>query len=226
MTPLIKICGLSTAESLDAALEAGADFVGLVRYPRSPRHLTLDQARELSARAKGRAERVALTVDADDTELSAIVDAIDPDLLQLHGDESRERVAAVRALFGRPVMKAVGIAGPADLDRAAAYAKVADFVLLDAKPPKIAEALPGGNGVTFDWGLLAGLDLGGRFMLSGGLAPENVAEAIRLTGTRAIDVSSGVERRPGEKEPDKIEAFVRAARAAWSAAERKKDKVP
>lgn len=218
MHSLVKICGLSTPETLDAALGAGADYVGFVRYPRSPRHLTLEQGRALSAKAKGRAERVALTVDAGDGELSAIVEALDPDLLQLHGEETPERVAEVRARFRRPVMKAVGIAGPADLDRIATYAKVADRILLDAKPPKAAEALPGGNGVAFDWGLLAGLDLKGPFMLSGGLAPENVAEAIRLTGAQALDVSSGVERRPGEKDPDKIEAFVRVARAAWALA--------
>ena len=228
MSPLVKICGLNSLAALDAALQAGADLVGFVRYPRSPRHIGLEEGRALAERARGKALRAALTVDADDAELAAIVEALDPDILQLHGEETPARVAAVRGRFGRPVMKAVGIAGPADLDRLAAYADMADRLLLDAKPPRSAEALPGGNGLPFDWGLIAGLDLSRPFMLSGGLAPENVAEAIRLTGARALDVSSGVERRPGEKDPAKIEAFVRAARAAWAEAEARpetKDKV-
>jgi phosphoribosylanthranilate isomerase len=228
MTPLVKICGLNSLEALDAALDAGADLVGFVRYPRSPRHLSLGEGRALSARAKSKAMRAVLTVDADDQELAAIIEALDPDILQLHGEETPERVAAVRARFGRPVMKAVGIAEPADLERLAAHADVADRLLLDAKPPKRAEALPGGNGLAFDWRLVAGLDLATPFMLSGGLTPENVAEAIGLTGARALDVSSGVERRPGVKDPEKIGAFVRAARAAWAESEappETKDKV-
>jgi phosphoribosylanthranilate isomerase len=223
--PLVKICGLNSLAALDAALQAGADLVGFVRYPRSPRHLTLDEGRELSARAKGKAVRVALTVDADDEELANILEALDPDLLQLHGEETPERVAEVRSRFGRAVMKAVGIAEKADLGRLAAYAEIADRILLDAKPPKTAEALPGGNGLAFDWRLVAGLDPKLSFMLSGGLAPENVAAAIGLTGARALDVSSGVERAPGEKDPERIEAFVRAARAAWADLDKAKDKV-
>ena len=225
MQPLVKICGLNSLAALDAALQAGADLVGFVRYPRSPRHLTLDEGRELSARAKGKAVRVALTVDADDEELANILEALDPDLLQLHGEETPERVAEVRSRFGRAVMKAVGIAEKADLGRLAAYAEIADRILLDAKPPKTAEALPGGNGLSFDWRLVAGLDPKLSFMLSGGLAPENVAAAIGLTGARALDVSSGVERSPGEKDPARIEAFVRAARAAWADLDKRKDKV-
>jgi phosphoribosylanthranilate isomerase len=225
MTPLVKICGLNSVEALDAALSAGADLVGFVRYPRSPRHLGLDEAGSLSARAKGRALRVALTVDASDEELSNIVAAIDPDILQLHGDEAPARVAAIRARFGRPVMKAVGIAEESDLAALGRYAEVADRLLLDAKPPKNAEALPGGNGLAFDWRLVAGLDPALAIMLSGGLAPENVAAAIALSGARALDVSSGVERRPGEKDPEKIERFVRAARAAWAGLDKPKDKV-
>jgi phosphoribosylanthranilate isomerase len=221
LTPLVKICGLNSLEALDAALDAGADLVGFVRYRRSPRHLGLEKGRVLSLRAKGKALRVALTVDADDAELGAIVAALDPDILQLHGDETPARVAAVRARFGRPVMKAVGIAEPADLDGLAAYASIADRILLDAKPPKRAEALPGGNGLAFDWRLVAGLDPKTPFMLSGGLTPDNVAEAIRLTGARALDVSSGVERRPGEKDPAKIAAFVHSARGAWASSETK-----
>ncbi|MGO4706366.1 phosphoribosylanthranilate isomerase [Microvirga sp. 2MCAF38] len=217
MTTLIKICGLSTPETLDAALDAGADLVGFVRFAKSPRHVNLDQGRDLARRAKGRAGRVALVVDAEDAELADIVEALDPDLLQLHGHETPERVAAIRARFGRPVMKALGIAEAADLEAISAYREVADRILLDAKPPRTADALPGGNGLPFDWRLLGGLDPAIAFMLSGGLNPQNVAEAIRLTGARAVDVSSGVESRPGLKDPAKIEAFIKAARVALAA---------
>jgi phosphoribosylanthranilate isomerase len=221
VTPLIKICGLSTPESLDAALDAGADMVGFVRFPKSPRHVDLAGGRVLSARAKGKAHRVVLVVDADDAALAAAVDALDPDVIQLHGSETPERVAEVRARFGRPVMKAVGIAEKADLPGLERYRGGVERVILDAKPPRTAGALPGGNGVAFDWGLLAGLDPTLPFMLSGGLDPQNVASAIALTGARAVDVSSGVETRPGHKDPAKIEAFVRAARAALSASHSK-----
>lgn len=215
MTALVKICGIGTPEALDAALEAGADLIGLVRYPKSPRHVSLDEGRSLSQRARGRALRVALLVDPDDAEVAATIEALDPDLLQLHGSETPERVEAIRARFGRPVMKAIGVGAAADLSRAAAYPS-AERILLDAKPPTGAGALPGGNGVAFDWSLLAGVDPGVSFMLSGGLDPDNVAQAIALTGARAVDVSSGVERRPGDKDPARIEAFVRAARAAFA----------
>jgi phosphoribosylanthranilate isomerase len=217
MTSLVKICGIGSVEALDAALGAGADMIGLVRFPRSPRHLSLEDGRALSARAKGKAERVALVVDADDASLAAVVDAFDPDLLQLHGSETPERVAGIRARFGRPVMKAVGIADAADLAALDAYAPVADRIILDAKPPAAAEALPGGNGLAFDWRLIAGLDLQKPFMLSGGLRPDNVGAAIRLTRAGGVDVSSGVEIGPGRKDPNKIAAFVKAARAGFSA---------
>jgi len=207
----IKICGLSTPETLDAALGAGADWVGFVRFARSPRHVELEAARALSRRAKGRAGRVVLLVDPDDAALAAAIEAIAPDLIQLHGRESPERVAAIRAATGLPVMKALGIAGPADLAAIPAYAAVADRLLLDAKAPPGA-ALPGGNGVRFDWSLLAGADLPAGLMLSGGLGPENVAEALARTGLRAVDVSSGVESAPGIKDPARIAAFVTAAR--------------
>jgi phosphoribosylanthranilate isomerase len=223
MDPLVKICGINSVEALDAALGAGADMVGLVRFDRSPRHLGLEEGRALSARARGKALRVALVVDADNAALAEIVDAFDPDLLQLHGSETPERVAEVRARFGRPVMKAVGIASADDLRAIEAYGMVADRLLLDAKPPAAAKALPGGNGMPFDWRLIAGLDAAKPVMLSGGLDGDNVAAAVALTGVRAVDVSSGVERRPGEKDPDKIAAFVRAARAAFADIE--KDKV-
>ena len=214
MSAHVKICGINTVPALDAALAAGAEWIGLVRYPRSPRHVELEQGRALSERARGRTARVALLVDPDDAALEAVVEALDPDLLQLHGAETPERIAAIRARFGRPVMKAVGIGEAADLERLSAYAAVADRLLLDAKPPRDSNALPGGNGLAFDWRLLTGLDLQKPFMLSGGLTPDNVAAAVRLTGAPAVDVSSGVERRPGEKDPDKIAAFVKAARSA------------
>jgi phosphoribosylanthranilate isomerase len=224
MNPIVKICGLTSLAALDAALAAGADMVGLVRFEKSPRHLGLEQGRALSLRARGKAERVALVVDADDAALDAVVAAFDPDLLQLHGAETPERVAAIRARLKRPVMKAIGIASAADLAAVAAYEGVADRLLLDAKPPADAEALPGGNGVPFDWRLIAGLDAAKPVMLSGGLDGDNVAAAIALTGVKAVDVSSGVERRPGDKDPMRIEAFIKAARAAFAAL-RSEDKV-
>jgi len=207
----IKICGLSTPETLDAALGAGADWVGFVRFARSPRHVELEAARVLSRQAKGRAGRVVLLVDPDDAALAAAIEAIAPDLIQLHGRESPERVTEIRAATGLPVMKALGIAGAADLAAIPAYAAVADRLLLDAKAPPGA-ALPGGNGVRFDCSLLAGAALPAGLMPSGGLGPENVAEALARTGLRAVDVSSGVESAPGIKDPARIAAFVTAAR--------------
>lgn len=211
MAPLIKICGLSTEDTLDAALDAGAGRVGLVFFPRSPRHLAIPRAAALAARARGRAAVVALTVDADDGTLDEIVAAVGPDMLQLHGRETSERVAGVRARFGRPVVKVLGVSEAADVSQAPAWAEVADEVMFDAKPPKGATR-PGGNGVAFDWSLLAGLDLPVPFMLSGGLGPHNVGEALRATRAPAVDVSSGVETAPGVKSPELIAAFVRAAR--------------
>ncbi|MCJ2036020.1 phosphoribosylanthranilate isomerase [Methylobacterium sp. J-068] len=207
----IKICGLSTPATLDAALKAGADLVGFVHFPRSPRHVGLEAGRLLSARAKGRSERVVLLVDPDDALVAAAVAALDPDWIQLHGRETPERVAAIRAATGRPVMKAIGIASRADLDAVAAHAARADRILLDAKAPPGAD-LPGGNGHAFDWALLDDAALPAGYMLSGGLTPETVADALAQTGARAVDVSSGVETRPGEKSPDRIAAFIAAAR--------------
>ncbi len=215
MEPLVKICGLSTVETLAAALDAGADRVGLVFYPKSPRHVSIEHAMTLAAMARGRAAIVALTVDARDDTLAAIVAAIDPDMLQLHGRESPNRVAAIRAQFGRPVIKAIGVATSQDLATAPDYAAVADELLFDAKPPPGAK-LPGGNGIAFDWHILATLDLEVPFMLSGGLTPGTVGEALRITRAQAIDVSSGVESAPGIKQPELIVAFVAAARAAGS----------
>lgn len=215
--PLVKICGLKTAEALDAALAAGADMVGFVRFARSPRHVALDVGRALSREAAGRALRVLLLVDPTDAELDEAVAAIEPDLVQLHGRESPERTAEVAARAGCPVMKALPVADAADLDRIDRYRGSADRILLDAKPPPDA-VLPGGNGIAFDWTLLASLGRpDGRLVLSGGLSPRNVAEAIAVSGLAAVDVSSGVESRPGIKDPAKIAAFVEAARAAFAA---------
>jgi phosphoribosylanthranilate isomerase len=216
MSHIIKICGLSTRESVEAALDAGADMIGLVRYERSPRHVSLEVGRALSQAAKGRAVVVALTVDPDDAELDAIMQSLAPDLLQLHGHESPARVAEIRERAGIPVMKAIGIADGADLAAIPAYAAVSDRLLLDAKPPRDAGALPGGNGLAFDWRLIDALDPGLDFMLSGGLSPQNVAEAVALANVSGIDVSSGVESAPGVKDPERIAAFVHAARAAWA----------
>ena len=207
----IKICGLSTEHTLDAALALGVDWIGLVHFPRSPRHVDLNRAAALSSRAKGRAERVVLLVDPDDMLLADAIAAVDPDLIQLHGQESPERVAAIRALTRRPVMKALGLAAPADLAPLIAYAAVADRILLDAKAPADA-ALPGGNGRRFDWTILAGRYLPQDTMLSGGLDAANVAEALARTQLGAVDVSSGVEAAPGIKDPERIAAFVAAAR--------------
>jgi len=209
----IKICGLKTPEALDVALESGADLVGFVFFGPSPRNLDLATARTLGARVQGRAGKVALSVDATDDALFDIVAALKPDMLQLHGTETPERVVAVRTRFGLPVMKALPIAERSDLSPIRLYANVADRLIFDARAPKDATR-PGGLGKSFDWTLLKGIDVGVPYMLSGGLTVENVADAIRITGAPGVDVSSGVERAPGEKDPDKIRAFIRAARAA------------
>jgi phosphoribosylanthranilate isomerase len=216
MSLMVKICGLKTPEALDVALESGADMVGFVFFPPSPRHLALAAARALGERVQGRAGKVALTVDADDATLAGVVEALKPDLLQLHGVETPERVTALRARFGLPVMKAVPIAERKDLARIELYKKVADRLIFDACAPQDATR-PGGLGTPFDWTLLKGIDPGIPFMLSGGLDAGNVAEALRITRAPGVDVSSGVERAAGEKDPDKIRAFIRAARAAEAA---------
>lgn len=213
MSLIVKICGLSTPQTLDAALDAGADMVGFVFFPPSPRHLQFDAARALGQRVRGRARKIALTVDADETFLQSIVEALRPDILQLHGSESVAQIAAIRQKFGLPVMKAVPIAVKDDLARIDIYAGVADRLLFDARAPRDATR-PGGLGNTFDWHLLKNVRPGVPFILSGGLDAGNVGEALRITRASAIDVSSGVERTPGVKDPDKIKSFVRAARAA------------
>ncbi|HZL29831.1 MAG TPA: phosphoribosylanthranilate isomerase [Pseudolabrys sp.] len=209
----IKICGLRTPETLDVALESGADQVGFVFFDKSPRHLGLEAARVLGAQVAGRAAKVALTVNANNETLASIVEALKPDMLQLHGSETPERVGVIRSRFGLPVMKALPIATRADLSPIREYANVADRLLFDARAPQRATR-PGGLGKTFDWTLLAGLTAGVPFMLSGGLDADNVAEAIRITRADGVDVSSGVERAPGEKDLDKIRAFIHAARVA------------
>ena len=214
----IKICGLRSEETLAAALEAGADLVGLVFFPRSPRHLSLEDGARLARLARGRVPVVALTVDADDLLLDGIAETVRPDLLQLHGRETPSRVAEIRARFGGPVVKALGVADAADLEAAHAYSGAVDRFLLDAKPPKGATR-PGGNGLAFDWRLLAGLDLGRPLMLSGGLTAINVAEAVRIARPQGVDASSGVESAPGIKDPARIAAFIAAAREAAAALE-------
>jgi phosphoribosylanthranilate isomerase len=213
MPLLVKICGLKTPEALDAALEAGADMVGFVFFPPSPRNVDYEAARMLSERVGGRALKVALSVDATDEQLAAAIEALEPDLLQLHGKETPERVAMVRSRFRLPVMKALPIAKRADLAPIRLFDRVADRLIFDARAPREATR-PGGLGRSFDWRLLENVKPGLPFMLSGGLDAENLAEPLRLTGAPGVDVSSGVERAPGEKEPEKIRAFVRAARAA------------
>jgi phosphoribosylanthranilate isomerase len=211
MTTKVKICGLRTEAALDAALAGGADYVGLVFFPPSPRNVTPEAAKVLAAKARGRAKVVALMVDPDDALIDTVVAAAAPDLLQLHGDETPERVAAIRARWGRPVMKALAVATAEDARAAARYQAVADLILFDARAPADSTR-PGGNGAPFDWRVLLGVSDGLPFVLSGGLTPDNVAEAIRLTGAAIVDVSSGVESSPGEKDPELIRRFLDAAK--------------
>jgi len=219
MPLLVKICGLRSHEAVDVALDAGADQVGFVFFAPSPRNLAYGAARALGERVKGRAEKVALTVDATDKMLGEIVEAVRPDMLQLHGSETPERVVAVRTRFGLPVMKAMPIEDRASLSSIRLYANVADKIIFDARAPRDATR-PGGLGKPFDWRLLEGVDPGIPFMLSGGLDVGNVADALSITRAPGVDVSSGVERIPGEKDPDKIRAFVRTARQADAALNR------
>lgn len=212
MSTRVKICGLRTAEAMAAALEARADLVGLVFFPPSPRSVTLEEAVPLADYARGFAAIVALLVDADDALLDRIVAEVNPDMLQLHGAETPARVAAVRERTGKPVMKAVKVRSREDALAALAFRGIADLVLFDAAPPRGADR-PGGHGRTFDWSLLDGVRDEVPFVLSGGLTPDNVREAIRATGATVVDVSSGVETAPGVKDAGLIRAFVRAARS-------------
>ncbi|MCK1393142.1 phosphoribosylanthranilate isomerase [Bradyrhizobium sp. 1] len=218
MSLLVKICGLSTRETLDVALDAGADMVGFVFFPPSPRHVSLETGRDLGRQVTRRALKVALTVDADDAMLDNIMDALSPDIFQLHGSESVARLRDIKQKFGRPVMKAVPVETAADLTVLSGYAAVADCILFDARAPKDATR-PGGLGAPFDWHLLENLDLKLPYMVSGGLHVDNVAEAVRVTRAGGVDVSSGIESTPGVKDPEMIKAFIRAARATQDASQ-------
>ena len=209
----VKICGLSQPEHVRAAAQAGATYVGFVFFPKSPRNVTLEQARALAVDTPVGVAKVALVVNADDTMLDALTAQVPLDMLQLHGSETPQRVSEVKARYGLPVMKAVGVAGAEDLAALDTYSAVADQLLVDAKPPK-GGALPGGNGLAFDWELLRGRKYWTvPWMLAGGLTPDNVSEALRLTGARQVDVSSGVESAPGVKDPELIKSFVTSAKS-------------
>lgn len=208
---LVKICGLTEDEGLDAAIDAGADFLGLVFFPRSPRFITPQDAGELFQYLPEDLKVVGLFVDPSFEEIEQVLNAVRLDMIQLHGHETPERVEEIRLEFGHPVMKALPVATTADLDAAMAYAEVADWLLFDAKPPPDADR-PGGNAASFDWTLLAGRSWPCPWMLAGGLTPDTVAEAIRISGATAVDVSSGVERSPGIKDPELVEHFIRAAK--------------
>lgn len=208
----VKICGLRTVADVEAVAQAGAAYMGLVFFPKSPRNLSLEQGRELALAAPVGLAKVALVVNPDDASLDAIVDAMPLDMIQLHGQESPDRVAEVRARYGLPVMKALGVATEQDLSALMDYSLAADQLLIDAKP--VQGELPGGNGLTFDWRLLVGRKWLKPWMLAGGLHAANVAEAVRLTGARQVDLSSGVESAPGVKDHAKIRAFMAAVRGA------------
>jgi phosphoribosylanthranilate isomerase len=207
----VKICGVRAPAIIEAAADAGADFVGLVLVAKSPRHLELEAARVLAAIARGKIGTVAVMVDPDDALIDGVIERVRPDLLQLHGSETPKRVAAIRTRTGLPVMKAIPVAKAVELADADAYAGSADYILFDAKASPEA-TLPGGNGVPFDWQILTGL--ASPFALSGGLTPENVGQAIALTGAALVDVSSGVELAPGVKDADLVKSFIRAAKSA------------
>ena len=207
----VKICGITDDDAMDAAIEAGADYVGLVFYPPSPRAVTAERAAELVEFAPGEVTKVGLFVDPDDALLDRVLTRVRLDLLQLHGHETPERIEAIRLEYGLPVMKVIPVASALDLAAAEPFLAVTDRLLFDAKPPKGA-TLPGGNAVSFDWTVLKGRSWGVPWMLAGGLTPANVAEAVRISGATAVDVSSGVESAPGVKDAAKIRAFIRAAR--------------
>ena len=211
MTCAVKICGLSSPDDVDAAVGAGADMVGFVFFPPSPRSLTVETAAALAPRVPYDVTRVALSVDADDAFLQAIVLQVGPDMMQLHGDETPDRVTEIRNRYGLPVMKAVAISGPEDVKRAYDYGVVADQLLFDARPPQGADR-PGGNALVFDWSLIASKNWGVPWVLAGGLTPKNVVEAIAASGASAVDVSSGVENAAGAKDAKKISAFIKAAK--------------
>ena len=215
MSAEVKICGLKTLDDLEAAIAAGASHYGMVFFPRSPRNVAHTDAARLSEAGRGRIKSVALVVDATDAEIDAVISAANPDMIQLHGREPPKRAAEIRQRTARPVIKAISVEREGDAENASSYRDAADLILFDAKPPRgMLGALPGGNGLTFDWRLLSPLRGNMRFMLSGGLNAGNVADAIALTGAAIVDVSSGVETAPGEKDAALIHQFVRASRAA------------
>lgn len=207
----VKICGLTEDEGLDAAVDNGADFLGLVFFPRSPRFISPAEAGELFQYLPEELKVVGLFVDPAFEDIERVLNSVRLDMIQLHGAETAERIEEIRLEFGHPVMKAVPVATAADLDAARDLAEVADWLLFDARPPKDADR-PGGNAAAFDWTLLAGRHWPCPWMLAGGLTPDNVAEAIRVSGARAVDVSSGVESAPGVKDPDKVARFIKAAK--------------
>ncbi|RWP39818.1 MAG: phosphoribosylanthranilate isomerase [Mesorhizobium sp.] len=209
----IKICGLKTDKALAAALAGGASHVGFIFFAKSPRYVEPAEAGRLREAATGKPKAVAVTVDAGDAFLDEIVEKMQPDMLQLHGSETPERVAEIKARYGLQVMKALSVSEAADLERIRPFVGIADRFLFDAKPPKGSE-LPGGNGIAFDWHILAGLDAGVDYMLSGGLNAANIGDALRLANPPGLDISSGVESAPGVKDPALIEQFFRAVRAA------------
>lgn len=213
MPVIAKICGLKTPEAVDAAVEGGAALVGFVFYPPSPRSVDPAIVRRLCARVPAGVRKVGLLVDASDARIAEILDACPLDVLQLHGKETPERVAEISTRFGKAVIKAIPVSEAADLDRAAAYEAVADYLMFDAKPPKsMVGALPGGNALSFDWTLLANRRFAQPWFLAGGLTPDNLIAAVTVSGAPMVDVSSGVEDRPGEKNVSKIKAFLDASR--------------
>ena len=213
MSIAAKICGLNSEEAVTAAIEGGAAYVGFVFYPPSPRAVSPARAAELCAAVPSGVQRVGLFVDAEDAAIREVLQAAPIDMLQFHGAETPDRIADAKIRFHRPVMKAIAVAGPEDVLVAGRYEADADMLLFDAKPPRRIDALPGGNGLAFDWRLIAGRRWRRPWMLSGGLSAEVLPEAVRISGATAVDVSSGVERRPGDKDPEKVREFLRVARA-------------
>jgi phosphoribosylanthranilate isomerase len=212
MTIAVKICGLSSPDAIDAAVSAGADYGGLVFHPKSPRFVSLEQAAVLGTRMRGRLKIVALVADMADAQLETVVKTVRPDFLQLHGQETVQRVAEIRSRFGVAVIKALPVAEVSDLDVVSDYEKVSDMLMFDAKPPQGAER-GGGHGAAFDWKILGGRTFLKPWFLAGGLNPDNVARAIELSGARQVDVSSGVESTPGVKDAARIAAFINATKS-------------